>query len=121
VEFPGDAFKVSHGGRRATLDAKDVCVIDSFQFLGPTIVPATVSFKVRWEATRPRELRGRGSAVPATDPAAFLGRFPEARATGSLTSFSGSEVGFGFRSNPGADTDGTFAELGPERKGVFLP
>ena len=118
VELPGDAFKVSHGGLRATLDAKDVCVIDSFQFLGPTIVPATVSFKVRWEATRPRELRGRGSAVPATDPAAFLGRFAPARATGS---FSGSEVGFGFRSNPGADTDGTFAELGPERNGVFLP
>jgi hypothetical protein len=56
--------------------------------------------------------------VPVTDPAAFLGRFPEARATGS---FSGSEVGFSFRSNPGADTDGTSAEFGPERNGVFLP
>jgi hypothetical protein len=116
VELPGDAFKISHGGRRATLEAKDICVLDSFQFLGPTIVPATVSFKVRWEATGPRELRGRGSAVPATDPAAFLGRFAEARATGS---FSGSEVGFSFKGR--GDTDDTFAELGPERNGVFLP
>jgi hypothetical protein len=117
VELPGDVFEVSHGGRRATLEARDVCVIDSFQFLGSTIVPATVSFKVLWEATGPRELRGRGSAVSATDPAAFLGRFAPARATGS---FSGSEVGFSFRSNPGPDTDDTFAELGPERNGVFL-
>jgi hypothetical protein len=118
VELPGDAFRVSHDGRRATLEAQDVCVLDSFQFLGPTNVAATVSFRVRWEAIGPRELRGRGSAVPPTDPAAFLGRFAPARATGS---FSGSEVGFGFRSNPGADTDDTFAELGPERNGVFLP
>jgi hypothetical protein len=116
VELPGDAFTVSHGGRRATLDARDVCVLDSFQFLGPTIVPATVSFKVRWEATGPREIRGKGPAVPATDPAAFLGRFVEAKATGS---FSGSEVGFSFTGR--GDTDGTFAELGPERNGVFLP
>jgi hypothetical protein len=118
VELPGDAFRVSHDGRRATLEAEDVCVLDSFQFLGPTNVAATVSCKVRWEATGPREPRGRGSAVPPTDPAAFLGRFAPARATGS---FSGSEVGFSFRSNPGADTDDTFAELGPERNGVFLP
>jgi hypothetical protein len=118
VELPGDAFRVSHDGRRATLEAEDVCVLDSFQFLGPSNIAASVSFKVRWEATGPRELRGRGSAVPATDPAAFLGRFAPARATGS---FSGSEVGFSFRSNPDADTDGTFAELGPERNGVFLP
>jgi hypothetical protein len=115
VELPGDAFKVSHDGRRATLEAKDVCVIDSFQFLGPTIVPATVSFKVRWEATGPRERRGKGSTVPATDPAAFLGRFATARSTGV---FSGSEVGFSFTGS--GDTDDTFAELGPERNGVFL-
>jgi hypothetical protein len=73
---------------------------------------------VRWEATGPRERRGSGSAVPPTDPAAFLGRFAPARATGS---FSGSEVGFSFRSNGRADTDRGFAELGPERNGVFLP
>jgi hypothetical protein len=115
VELPGDAFRVSHDGRRATLEAKDVCVLDSFQFGGPINVPASVSFKVRWEATGPRERRGKGSTVPATDPAAFLGRFANARSTGS---FSGSEVGFSFKGM--GDTDRGFAELGPERNGVFL-
>jgi hypothetical protein len=115
VELPGDAFTVSHDGRRATLEAKDVCVLDSFQFGGPTNVPASVSFKIRWEATGRFESRGKGSAVPATDPAAFLGRFADARSTGS---FSGSQVGFSFKGR--GDTDDTFAELGPERNGAFL-
>jgi hypothetical protein len=115
VELPGDAFKVSSDGRRATLDARDVCVLDSFQFGGPTNVPASVSFKVRWEATGPRERRGKGSTVPPTDPAAFLGRFATARSTGS---FSGSEVGFSFTGR--GDTDRGYAQFGPERNGVFL-
>jgi hypothetical protein len=115
VELPGDAFKVSHDGRRATLEAKDVCVLDSFQFGGPINVPARVSFKVRWEATGPRERRGQGSAVPPTDPAAFLGRFATARSTGT---FSGSEVGFSFTGR--GDTDRGHAQFGPERNGVFL-
>ena len=74
VELPGDAFKVSSDGRRATLEAKDVCVLDSFQFGGPVTIPASVSFKIQWEATGPRERRGSGTDVPPTDPAAFLGR-----------------------------------------------
>ena len=115
MELPDDAFRVSHSGRRATLDATDVCVLDSFQFGGPVNVPAKVSFTVRWEATGPPARRGKGSTVPATDPAAFLGRFASARSTGS---FSGSELGFSFKGR--GDTDGTFAELGAERNGVFL-
>lgn len=115
VELPGDAFTVSHHGRRATWEATDVCVLDSFQFGGPVNVPAKVSLKVRWEATGPRELRGDGSAVPPTDPPAFLGRFAAARSTGT---FSGSEVGFSFQGR--GDTDRGYAQLGPERNGVFL-
>jgi hypothetical protein len=92
-----------------------VCVLDSFQFLGPTSVAASVSFTVQWAATDPGQRRGRGISVPPTDPAAFVGRFTPARATGL---FSGSEVGFGFAGR--GTTDGTFAELGPERNGVFL-
>jgi hypothetical protein len=115
VELPRDAFTVSHDGRRASLEATDVCVLDSFQFGGPVNVPATVSFKIRWEASGPRERRGKGSDVPPTDPAAFLGRFAFARSTGS---FSGSQVGFSFTGR--GDTDRTFAELGPERNGIFL-
>ena len=115
MELPGDAFKVSHDGRRATLEAKDVCVLDSFQFGGPVTVPASVSFKIRWEATGRRERRGSGLAVPSTDPAAFLGRFATARSTGT---FSGSEVGFSFQGRAG--TEGGYAQLGPERNGAFL-
>jgi hypothetical protein len=116
VELPGDTFRVSRDGRRATLEARDVAVLDSFQFLGPNVVPASVSFSITWEATGRRELRGKGSAVPPTDPAAFLGRFADARSTGW---FSGSEVGFSFRSDS-ASTDRGYAELGPERNGIFL-
>jgi hypothetical protein len=43
------------------------CVAYCFQFGGPVTVPASVSFKIRWEATGRRERRGRGSDVPATD------------------------------------------------------
>jgi hypothetical protein len=115
VELPGDAFKVSHDRRRATLEAKDVCVLDSFQFGGPVTIPASVSFKIHWEATGPHERRGRGADVPPTDPAAFLGRFATTRSAGT---FSGSEVGFSFKGR--ATTEGGYAQLGPERNGAFL-
>lgn len=116
MELPDNALTVSHDGRRATLDAKDVCVLDSFTFGGPTNVPASVSFKVRWEATGRFERRGRGLDVPPTDPAALLGRFARARSTGW---FSGFQVGFSFKGR--GDTDRGYAQLGPERNGAFLP
>jgi hypothetical protein len=117
VQLPSDAFRVSNDGRRATLRADDVPVIDSFQFGGSMPVPATVNLNVTWQATGPRQPRGKGSAVPATDPAAFLGSFAPARSTAS---FSGVELGFSFRTNPGASTDRGYAEMGTERNGIFL-
>ncbi len=101
----------------ATLRATNVPVIDSFQFLGPNVVPAVVSFDIRWETTGPAAALGSGKAVAATDPAAFLGQFAPARSTGS---FSGSELGFSFRSDPGVSSDRGYAELGQERNGSFL-
>ena len=92
-----------------------MCVLDSFQFGGALTVPASVSFKIRWEATGRRERRGSGLDVPPTDPAAFLGRFATARSTGT---FSGSEVGFSFQGRAG--TEGGYAQLGSERNGAFL-
>jgi hypothetical protein len=66
---------------------------------------------------RPVGASRQGSALPPTNPAAFLGRFAPARATGS---FSGRS--WGSASGP---TRGQLrrrvAELGPERNGVFLP
>jgi hypothetical protein len=115
VELPRDAFRVSHDGRRATLDAEDVCVVNSFQFLGPNNVAAQVGLRCRWEATGPAVRRGRGREVPPTDPAAFLGWIAPARSIGS---FSGSHVGFSF--NGHGDTDRGHALMGSERNGAFL-
>ena len=108
---------MSQSGRRAILAAKDVPVIDTFQFANPFLVPSTVSFRVEWEATGPPEERGSGNAVPPTDRAAFLGTFAPARSTGQ---FSGAELGFSFASKRGASTDLGYAQIGTERNGVFL-
>jgi hypothetical protein len=117
VPLDDDAIRVSRDGRRLVLRARDVPVIDSFQFFGPKQIPASVSFEVEWRATAPFVERGSGTEVPPTDPAAFLGRLAVARSTGK---FSGSGFGFGFRSDPGVSSDRGFAEMGPERNGVFL-
>jgi hypothetical protein len=92
-------------------------VIDGFQFGGPLAVPATVDLDITWEATGDPQPRGMGLQVPPTDRAAFLGSFAPARSTGS---FSGSTLGFSFRSNPTPNTDQSFAEIGTARNGTFL-
>jgi hypothetical protein len=108
---------MSRSGRRAIVEARDVPVIDTFQFANPVSVPATVSFKIEWEATGQPEQLGSGNMVPATDPAAFLGIFAAARSTGH---FSGAELGFSFVSKGRANTDRGYAQIGTERNGVFL-
>jgi hypothetical protein len=69
---------MSRSGRRAIVEAKDVPLIDTFQFANAFLVPSTVSFRVEWEATGPPEQLGSGNMVPATDRAAFLGTFAPA-------------------------------------------
>jgi hypothetical protein len=108
---------MSRNGRRAIVEAKDVPVIDTFQFASPFLVPSTVSFGIEWEAIGRSEHLGSGNAVSATSPAAFLGTFAPARSTGH---FSGTELGFSFASKR-ASTDRGYAEIGTERNGVFLP
>ena len=99
------------------LMAKDLPVLDTFQFAGTFLVPSTVSLSVEWEATSAPQNLGSGDAVSPTDPAAFLGRITAARATGR---FSGAELGFSFVSDRGANTDLGYAQFGEERNGVFL-
>jgi len=109
---------MSPSGRRAIFEAKDLPVIDTFQFANAFQVPAAVSFKIEWEATGPSMQLGSGKAVPATDPAAFLGIFGAARSTAH---FSGAELGFSFVSKGRANTDPLgYAQIGTERNGVFL-
>jgi len=118
VELPEDAIKVSNNGRRASVHAEDVAVVDSFQFGGPVEIPAKASYHMEWEASGPFVAQGKGKSVPATDPAAFLGNFAPAVATGS---FSGRELAFSFRSDRGASSAPRgYAEMGNERNGRFL-
>jgi hypothetical protein len=109
---------MSSDGLTAHLEAEDVPLIDNFVFFGPNEVPSTVSFEAHWRATGPRVVRGKGKTVPATDPRAFVGQFAFAKSTFSC---SGSELGFRFKTNPGASTDPRgFAEMGTERNGKFM-
>jgi hypothetical protein len=109
------AFDMSDNGRRARLHARGVPQVDTFEFAGANHVPATVDLEVRWEAIGPAEDLGSGDTVPATDPAAFSGRFAPARATAEI---EGLELGFSFEAE-GTSDDG-YAELGVERNGIFL-
>jgi len=115
--LPADELRVSNGGREAVLHIEDIGVIDSFQIFSGTGTPASVSVHAEWSAIGPPVQRGNGSAVPPTDPGAFLGKFAVAE---SRATFAGTEFGFSFRSNPGVGTANTFAEMGRERNGVFL-
>jgi hypothetical protein len=109
-------FKMSN--RRAVLQMKNFPVIDSFQFFGPNDTPALVDFRVEWRASGPAVPRGRGTAVPPTDPAAFLGEIAPAVST---IDCSGDEIGFEFSSRRGATTDPQgWAQIGRHRNGVFL-
>jgi hypothetical protein len=112
-----DALWISHSGRRAVLDAEDVGVMDSFEFGGPLATPATMSLHVEWSATAPPVQRGEGGTAGPTDQGAFLGSIAVAESTAS---FSGSALGFAFRSNSDVSTEHTYAQLGRERNGVFL-
>lgn len=91
-------------------------VVESFVFLGQNQIPATVNFDVTWVASGMSRKVGAGANVAPTDPRAFAGTFSPARATGT---FSGSEIGFEFRSGR-ASSDRGYALMGRERNGSFL-
>ncbi len=118
--LPADELRFSDNGRHAVLEVNNKALIDSFSFGNPAFpegTPAVLNLRVEWQATEPPRQRGKGKTVPATDPAAFLAEFAVAESTAEIT---GSEFGFGFRSNPGVSTARTFAEMGRERNGSFL-
>jgi hypothetical protein len=109
-------FRMDH--RRAVLHVKNLPVIDTFQFFGPNNTPALVDFRAEWKAIGPAVARGSGDAVPATDPAAFVGKIAPAVST---ISCSGEEFGFRFKSNSGASTAPLgWAQIGTERNGSLI-
>jgi hypothetical protein len=108
---------VSRRRKRARLHLRGLPLIDTFTFLGLSDMPAVLSMTIEWDALEDPVDLGLGATVPPTDPAAFLGSFARARSTAH---FSGRQLGFSFRSDPGASSDGGYAEIGTERNGVFL-
>ena len=117
IQIPDGALTISKNLKSATLHLEDVAVVDSFVFLGEDEVPATVSLDVTFTGSGARHHYKPGSDDP-TDPTNFNGKFREGIATGT---FSGSNAdGFSFTSDPGATSEGLFAEIGTERNGFFL-
>ena len=118
MPLPRDSFAINEDKTKASVWVEDLCLIDTSFFSGPYIQPSKVSFQVTFEAVGPAAELGKGLEVDPTDKAAFTGTFSPAVAVGS---FSGSEVGFSFRSKPGASSapDG-YAQVGTELNGEFL-
>lgn len=100
----------------AGLRLRNLPLVDSFVFLGPTNVSASVDVDLVWRRTGYHRERGKGNEVDSTDPAAFLGRIAEADCYGYV---SGREIGFSFKT--GRLTSSTYyAQIGEQRNGVFL-
>lgn len=116
MQLPRHAFDVHHNGRLARLRLREHPLVDTFQVGGPLAIAAQVNIDVRWDATSEPIVRGEGTAADPLSSAAFLGNFAEARSSGWA---SGIETGFGFKTDKLTAAD-FFAELGPERNGVFL-
>ncbi len=116
VPVSDDALRVSRDGRRLTLDADGIPVIDSFGFFGANQIRASISLHAEWQATGPFVRRGSGTKVPSTDRTAFRGDIAPARSTGR---FHGEEFGFEFHSGVTTTARG-HAQIGRSRNGIFL-
>ena len=76
-----------------------------------------MKYEVELRAIGDRVRRGKGKTVPPTDPGAFVADFFDAKAVGR---YSGREIGFAFQTDGTVTTEGTFAEFGDEKNGIFL-
>ncbi len=116
TELPGSSFRVSGGGTRASLEVYGVPLANTLVFAGDRAIASSVDISLDWRATAPRELRGLGNSVPPDDFGAFLGLFADARCSGTV---QGRQTGFSFVTGE-LTSDTFFAEMGPQRNGVFL-
>jgi hypothetical protein len=118
LRLPDDSVVVSPDGRQLSVVVQDLAMEDDVLRPVAVTVPATASFRIDWRGKKARRRRGRGLAVDATDPAAFLGRFRKAKATAT---FSGAIDGFSFQTDVASPAVSRYALVGTERNGVFLP
>jgi hypothetical protein len=111
VHIPTDDLAVSPDGKTATLTVTNLPVFDDLQ--GGEA--ATLSFTVQWTATGSAHHFSRGSNDPLSRKFFVGDFFLNTTATGS---FSGSEQGFSFQSDPGASS--VWAEIGTEKNGSYI-
>ena len=115
IAIPDQDVRIPKGQGKAGMRVQDLEVEDYFNLGnaladGPS-VDATVSFEVRWTPPVTRKVH---VADPATE---FDGTFLETHAT---VTWSASEDGFTFVSDPAPTSIQLFAETGRERNGVFF-
>ena len=120
TEIPIAGVDVQLGNGSASLQATDVAILD-YGFIpnalfggGPPPVPGTVSFKVVWNGVNER------LNIKNTDPVygGFAGEFVR---TNAQMEWSATVGDFTLVSDPIVTSTSSFAELGHERNGSFLP
>ena len=115
VHIPNSALQIAADRSSATLTVSNARVVDTPPSGGMTA--ASVTYRVTWTAHGTSTHYEPGSTDP-TDPTDFRGTFLQQ--SSAVGTFSGSESGFAFSSNPGASSSGLFAEYGAESNGSFL-
>ena len=108
VRLSDDSVSLDASGNVLTVDARDVAVVDARQ---DGDVDARVTLQMTW--------RGSGRRRRTVKSSAFVGDF--FRRARARAVFAASEDGFAFASDARKRLRTTFAELGTERNGVFLP
>ncbi len=115
AQIPKVGFRINR--RSATLWAVRYPLVETYQaFATASANPGFVNVKVTWTATDEAVERGKGSEVDPGDPAAFLGRFRDAKVTASV---EGYRPGLNFRAT-NLTSEGFYANMGPMRNGSYL-
>jgi hypothetical protein len=120
LEIPGDSIQVELGKGSASMQASDVPILDYGNIGnalfggGPAPVPGSVSFKVVWSGVSQK------TNLKNTDPVfgGFAGEFIRNTAQMEWTATVGDLM---FASDPLSTSSSSFAEIGHERNGSFLP
>ena len=120
TEIPIAGVEVQLGKGSASLEATDVAILDYGQIPnalfggGPAPVAGTVSFKVVWSGVNER------LNIKNTDPV-FGGYAGEFVRNSAQMEWSAAVGDYTFVSDPMVTSSSSFAELGQERNGSFLP
>ena len=119
IRVPDETLTLDEAAGTAHVSMTNVPVVDSFQILSGTEVPAMASFDITWTATgAPRQLRP-GSSDPL-DPTNLAGQFKDAVATGNFSASSVTEFGSTTPFSFTAFAASAWGEMGHEQNGSFL-